>query len=88
MGPNDQFDRLEEKLLRAIALFKRTQTEKHALEQEVEKLKGETKERTQAISAMERELLSLRREREDVRLRIERLLERIDALTSKDEGGH
>ena len=85
-SPNEQFERLEEKLLKAIALFKRTQTEKRALEQEVEKLKGETKERTQAISAMERELLSLRREREDVRLRIEKLLERIDALTSKDEG--
>ena len=83
--PNEQFERLEEKLLRAIELFKRTQTEKRALEQEVEKLKGETKERAQSLSAMERELIALRREREDVRARVEKLLERIDVLTSPEE---
>ena len=82
--PNEQFERLEEKLLRAIELFKRTQTEKRALEQEVEKLKAETKERAQSLSAMERELIALRREREDVRARVEKLLERIDVLTSPD----
>ncbi len=82
--PNEQFERLEEKLLRAIELFKRTQTEKRALEQEVEKLKVETKERAQSLSAMERELIALRREREDVRARVEKLLERIDVLTSPD----
>ena len=83
--PNEQFERLEEKLLRAIELFKRTQTEKRALEQEVEKLKVETKERAQSLSAMERELIALRREREDVRARVEKLLERIDVLTRPDE---
>jgi chromosome segregation ATPase len=86
-NPNEQFERLEEKLLRAIELFKRTQTEKRALEQEVERLKGETKERAQAISTMERELIALRREREEVRSRVEKLLERIDALTSPDSEG-
>jgi hypothetical protein len=63
-GQNEQFERLEEKLLKAIELFKRTQAEKRALEQEVEKLKGETKEHAQGVSAMERELIALRRERE------------------------
>ena len=85
--PNEQFERLEEKLLKAIELFKRTQAEKRALVQEVEKLKGETKERAQGISAMERELIALRREREEVRSRVEKLLERIDALTSSDAEG-
>jgi chromosome segregation ATPase len=83
--PNDQFERLEEKLLRAIELFKRTQAEKRALEQEIEKLKGQSKERAQGTSAMERELIALRREREDVRARVEKLLERIDVLTSPEE---
>jgi len=83
--PNDQFQRLEEKLLRAIDLFKRTQTEKRALELEVAKLKEEIKEGGQAISATERELIALRREREEVRSRVEKLLERIDGLTSPEE---
>ena len=83
--PNEQFARLEEKLLRAIDLFKRTQTEKRALEEEVEKLKAETKERAQALTTLERELIALRREREEVRSRVEKLLERIDGLTSGNE---
>ena len=82
---NVQFDRLEEKLLKAIELFKRTQTEKRALEQEVEKMKAEIKERSQGHSSMERELINLRREREEVRSRVEKLLERIDVLTTPPE---
>ena len=82
--PNNQFERLEEKLLKAIELFKRTQAEKRALEQEVEKLRAETREHAQGNSAMERELIALRRQREDVRSRVEKLLERIDVLTSPD----
>ena len=84
---NDQFGQLEEKLLKAIELFKRTQGEKRALEEEVEKLKGETKERAQGVTAMERELIALRREREEVRSRVEKLLERIDALMSTEAEG-
>src|SRR5208283_1423230 len=80
--PNEQFERLEEKLLKAIALFKRTQTEKRSLEQEVERLKAENKERAQGNTALERELIALRREREDVRSRVEKLLAQIDELTS------
>ena len=85
MDAKDQFERLEEKLLKAIELFKRTQAEKRALEQEVEKLKAESGERAQDNSAMEREVIALRREREEVRSRVEKLLERIDALTSPEE---
>jgi hypothetical protein len=81
----DQFQRLEEKLLKAIDLFKRTQEEKRALAQEVEKIKGETRERAQDVGAMERELIALRREREEVRSRVEKLVERIDALTKESE---
>ena len=85
MNPNEQFERLEEKLLKAIELFKRTQAEKRALEQEVEKLRAESKERSQGHSAMEKELIALRREREEVRTRVEKLLERIDVLTATEE---
>jgi hypothetical protein len=36
---------------------------------------------------MEKELIALRREREDVRIRVEKLLERIDVLTSPESEG-
>ena len=83
-NPNDQFERLEEKLGKAIELFKRTQAEKLALERDLEKFRRETKDHSQALSAMEKELIVLRREREDVRARVEKLLERIDVLISSE----
>lgn len=86
-NPNEQFQRLEEKLSKAIEIFKQTQAEKRVLEQRLEKIRSETKDRSQQISAMERELIALRREREEVRERIQKLLDRIEVLTSPDSGG-
>jgi chromosome segregation ATPase len=83
----DHFQKLEEKLLKAIQLFKRTQAEKRALEQDLDKLRMEAKERTKLMDTLEQELRALRREREEVRVRIEKLLERIDVLTGSDSEG-
>jgi chromosome segregation ATPase len=85
--PNEQFQRLEEKLLKAIDVFKQTRAEKRALEQDAEKLRLEIKERAQQISVLERELIALRREREDVRARVDKLLKRLDVLTSSVSEG-
>lgn len=85
--PNNQFQRLEEKLMKAIEIFKQAQAEKRALEQDSSKLRLEMKERTQQMSTLERELIALRREREDVRVRVENLLQRIDVLTKVDSEG-
>jgi FtsZ-binding cell division protein ZapB len=84
---NDHFQMLEEKLFKAAEVFRRTQQEKHALHQEVEKLRADAQERARRCEALERELIALRKEREDVRTRVERLLEQIDALTKTDSGG-
>jgi len=84
---NNQFERLEEKLLKAIEVFKQAQAEKRALEQDSNKLRLEMKERAQQMSTLERELIALRREREDVRVRVEKLLQRIDVLTRVDSEG-
>ena len=86
-NPNDPIERLEEKVRKAIELFKRTQAEKRALEHDLEKVRSDAKERAQGLSAMERELMALRHERVDVRGRIEKLLERIERLTSSEPGG-
>jgi chromosome segregation ATPase len=85
--PNEQFQRLEEKLLKAIDVFKQTQAQRRALEQDGEKLRLAMKERAQQISVMERELIALRREREDIRTRVDKLLKRLDVLTSSGSEG-
>jgi FtsZ-binding cell division protein ZapB len=84
---NDHFQMLEEKLLKAVEVFRRTQQEKHVLRQEVEKLKADAQERGRRCEALEQELIALRKEREDVRTRIEGLLEQIDTLTKTESAG-
>ena len=83
----DQLQKLEERLLKAFELFKQAQAEKLALSQNLEKLRAESRERVKVIEAHEQELIALRREREEVRIRVEKLLQRIDALTSPESSG-
>ena len=84
---DDPLRRLEERVVKTFELIKRTQEEKLALQQDLEKLRVESRERSKVIDAHERELVALRREREEVRVRIEKLLQRIDALTAPESGG-
>jgi len=81
----DLFQKFEEKIARAIEVMKRLQSEKRALEQELERANSAAKERAREGDAQERELLALRREREEVRARVEKLLEQIDSLTTESE---
>jgi FtsZ-binding cell division protein ZapB len=83
----DSFQQFEEKLTRAISVVKRTQAEKKALESELERLKAATKDCAREWDAKRRELVALRRERQEVRERIEKLLAQIDALTQADSAG-
>jgi len=57
------------------------------LRQDLEKLGAESRERVKVIDAHEQQLVALRREREEVRIRVEKLLQRIDALTTRESSG-
>lgn len=82
----DSFQKFEEKIARAIEVVKRVQSEKKALELELERVKSAAKERAREWDAQERELVALRREREEVRSRVEKLLDQIDSLTAESAG--
>ena len=83
----DKFEELDKKLRKAVAVFKENQAERRALERELEKLKASSKQEAKGHTALERELQFLRREREDVRGRIEKLIAQIDLLTKPDSAG-
>lgn len=83
----DKLEVLEKKLRKAVEVFKQTQSEKRNLERELDKLKTSSKQDSKGHSTLERELQFLRREREDVRGRIEKLIEQIDLLTKRDSAG-
>ena len=83
----DQLQKLEEKVLKACELFEQAQAERRALRQNLEKLRAESRERIKVIETHEQEIGALRREREEVRIRLEKLLQRIDALTTPESSG-
>jgi FtsZ-binding cell division protein ZapB len=83
----DPFTKLEEKIARTVEAFRRVQAEKTALEEQLESLKSASRDQGRRWEAQERELVALRKEREEVRSRVEKLLEQIDGLTKPDSAG-
>lgn len=83
----DQLQKLEEKLSKVVEVFRKTQDENRSLRQELEKLKADSGEGFRQRDTLERELQTLRSEREDVRNRVAKLLEQVDALTKHDSAG-
>ncbi len=83
----DHLGKLEEKIVKAAEVFKQAQSERRILLQEIEKLRSDFKERLKRADALEQELLALRRERDEVRTRVERLIAQIDSLTKADSAG-
>lgn len=73
--------------MRLIEVFKRTQAENRALEDQVQTLKTASKDSGRQVESLEKEVATLRREREDVRGRVERLLSQMEALTKTDAAG-
>ena len=90
------FELLEEKVRKAAELVKRLRKANHDLEQERERLGSRLKEAEKRLDALEKgrgsseegrrreavdeELAALRREREEIRRRIGRLVEVLDGL--------
>lgn len=83
----EQFRKLEEKLGKAAEAFKKSRAENRELLEEAELLRAEMKDRAKRWDAQEKDIATLRREREEVRERIEKLIDQIDVLTKAERAG-
>jgi len=79
-APSDDFLALEEKIYRTIELLKEAREGRTAAEREVARIRQQTGSHTEELESLRREVISLRREREEVRGRVERMLKQIDSL--------
>jgi uncharacterized coiled-coil protein SlyX len=77
---SDDFAALEERVLRAVGLVRRERHARAAAEARVADLEAKLQAPNPIIESLEQEVESLRAEREQVRLRVERLLGQLDAL--------
>jgi len=78
--PSDNFQALEEKVYRTIEMYKAAREGKASAEREVQRLRTQLEEREEEAETLRRETVQLRKDREEVRARVEKMLRLIDAV--------
>ena len=79
--PADDFQALEEKVYRTIELYKAAKEARATAERDVKRLREQLEEREEQNETMRRELVQLRKDREDIRTRVEKMLGQMESLT-------
>ncbi|MBV9086510.1 MAG: hypothetical protein JOY79_03420, partial [Acidobacteriaceae bacterium] len=69
---------------RTIEQLKAAREARATAERTIERLRQQVSERDEQIQTIRTDVVSLRKEREEVRTRIEKMLKQIDALTSAE----
>lgn len=81
--PAEDFEALEEKVYRTIELYKAAKEARATAERDATRLREQLEEREEENEGMRRELLQLRKDREDIRSRVEKMLSQMDSLTQE-----
>ena len=76
----DDFSSLEERILRAVNLVKRERMARAAAEERASQAESRIQEQSSAAEQLQKEVVSLRSERDHIRQRVEKLLSQLDAL--------
>jgi len=79
----DDFPALEEKIYKAIELLKSAREGKAAAERDAGRLREQLETREEELDVLRGEMIALRKEREEVRGRVEKMLKQIDALVTE-----
>ncbi len=80
----DEFQALEEKIRRTVELLKSEREARAAAERDAARVRQQVRERQDEFDSLRAELVTLRREREEVRTRVEKMLRQIDSLTEQE----
>lgn len=83
----DDFQALEERIYRTIELLKEAREARAAAERTAARLREQLESRDDQTQALRAENVALRREREEVRTRVEKMLKQIETLTQEESGG-
>jgi predicted nucleic acid-binding Zn-ribbon protein len=79
--PAEDFQALEEKVYRTIELYKAAKEARATAERDAKRLREQLEEREEENEGMRRELVQLRKDREDIRDRVEKMLSQMESLT-------
>jgi chromosome segregation ATPase len=78
--PTDDFQALEEKIYRTIEMYKSAKQAQATAERDAERLRQQMEDREEELVRLRRETVQLKKEREDIRSRVEKMLTQIDSL--------
>jgi chromosome segregation ATPase len=78
--PADDFQALEKKVYRTIEMIKAARQGQAAAERDVQRLRQHLEERDEELATLRREMVQLKKEREVVRGRVEKMLEQIESI--------
>ena len=79
----DDFHALEEKIYRTIELLKAAREAKAIAERDATRFRERLEEREEQIEVLKGQVVALRREREEVRGRVEKILKQIDSINAE-----
>ncbi|HKH99802.1 MAG TPA: hypothetical protein VJ999_11905 [Candidatus Sulfotelmatobacter sp.] len=78
--PADDFEALEHKVYRTIEMYKAARQAQTVAERETQRVRQQMQERDEELAALRREAVQLRKEREVIRGRVEKMLEQIESI--------
>jgi hypothetical protein len=78
--PADDFQALEDKIYRTIELYKAARQAQATAEHDAQRLRHQMQEREEELGALRRETVRLKKEREEIRGRVEKMLEQIESI--------
>jgi chromosome segregation ATPase len=78
--PADDFQALEEKVYRTIEMFKAARQAQATAERDLQRLRQQMEDREEELVRLRRESVQLKKEREDIRGRVEKMLAQIESL--------
>jgi chromosome segregation ATPase len=78
--PGDDFQALEEKIYRTIEMYKAAREAQASAERDAERLRQQMEDREEELVRLRRETVQLKKEREDIRGRVEKMLAQIESL--------
>jgi uncharacterized coiled-coil DUF342 family protein len=81
--PADDFEALEAKVYRTIEMYKTAREAKTVAERDVKRLREQLDERDEELQTLRREMVQLRKDREEIRGRVEKMLHQMEAVTEQ-----
>jgi len=78
--PVDDFQALEDKIYRTIELYKAARQAQAAAERDAQRVRQQMEDREGELVTLRREMVQLKKEREEIRGRVEKMLQQIESL--------